>query len=90
MLKDRGVRRTGKEGADIPALTQAPNLCGPDYHFMKAKFKLDAMNRRESNQSGPAAIPTNWEERSKLYGDICKIERRKLRGGGNFRPEDCC
>ncbi len=92
MLKDRGIRRTGKEGADNKALTGGAGLCGPDYHFMQAKMELSRMDSQRESDPGQymAVQPNYWVDREKLYGHVSKLEKRKNRGGATFSPKDAC
>ena len=86
-LRDHGVRRDGKEGAQSPALTQAPELCGPQGHAMAAKMRMVKRNGITLNAGN--IVPTEpWDAVERDYRAIETIERRKLRGGATFRPED--
>jgi len=90
-LKDHGVRRTGKEGANNRALTGGAGLCGPDQHFLKAKVELDRLNKMDGTDSpGANPAPYDWQARQGLYKDMAKLEKRKNRGGSTFSPQDAC
>lgn len=89
MLKDHGVHRTGKEGAQSPALTQAPELCGPQGHYMQAKMRM--VKRHSVSLNAGNVVPTEpWEAVEADYRAIERIQKRKLRGGATFHPEDSC
>jgi len=89
-LIDRGVRSTGKLGAQSPALNAGSDKCGPDQCMFRAKQNLQ--NRRDArNAAGSGAlIRYDWEDDEKDYCAIEKIDRRKRRGGATFSPGDSC
>ena len=88
-LRDHGVRRTGKEGAQSKALTQAPELYGPQQHHMQAKLRM--VKRRGASLNAGNVVPTEpWEAVEADYRAIEVIEKRKLRGGATFHPGDAC
>lgn len=93
MLRDRGVRRTGKEGADNAALTGGAGLCGPDGHAMKARFELERLDQRrhaEEAQNPGVYVAGDWQARDKLYSEMQKLNKRRYRGGASFSPQDAC
>ena len=86
-LIDRGIGRTGKEGAENKALVGGADLCGADQHAMKAKMRMS--KRYGATLNAGNVVPTEpWEAVEQDYRAIEKIERRKLRGGATFRPGD--
>jgi hypothetical protein len=87
MLKDHGVRRSGK--LDHTPLVQAPELCGPDSHAMQAKMRMQ--KRHSVSLNAGNVVPTEpWDAVEADYRAIERIEKRKLRGGATFTPSDAC
>jgi hypothetical protein len=85
MLKDRGVRSTGKDNVGDPRVNGA-GMCGPDYHYMKARMRIRAMQESyRNNPDGPFVLPSSEDHRH-----LSKIESRKHRGSASFSPGDGC
>ena len=90
MLKDHGVRRTGKEGAESPALNAGSNKTGPDQRALRAKEDLRRRSEvmREGNPG--TVVSYDWEADRRDYAAMEAIARRKYRGGATFSPGHEC
>ena len=89
-LIDRGVRSTGKLGAQSPALNAGSDKCGPDQCMLRAKQNLQSRHAARMSAGPSQVVAYDWEADNKDYCAIEKIERRKRRGGATFSPGDAC